>query len=352
MEYTEGPGQHSGLGIFAVFAAESAFDGMRHDLLERRIGHQEAVDHAGMIGVGTSELQRSRRAVGFRITGIGGDIGRYLVGRTDHRIETLERVAAVEKRVCPGQVLQVDLRKVKSPPRRHRQPIGYIESVGRVDAGIGVGRVQIDRAEAGIRLVDKHTGAGHEQVLIDRSKFALRRENRGTMIDGGAHYDMVVVPEDLVGVGDLGGATEAVGGGLVIVQFAQEGAAQGVRRRRAIHRPKNRIAVADAEVGVAIAWRNVGAVAVNVLLPEAAVIEIALEGPGVREIMGQGRVDEGKLKLCALRPRIDARPILIEQLDRRCRDVAQDVTGAGEIDMEFGVVAAGADVHIHAVDMR
>ena len=46
--------------------------------------------------IGTSELQRRRRAVRFGITGIGRQFGRDLVGAADDRVEARVRIAAVQ----------------------------------------------------------------------------------------------------------------------------------------------------------------------------------------------------------------------------------------------------------------
>src|ERR1700709_1954463 len=68
--------------------------------------------------------------------------------------------------------------------------------------------------------------------------------------------------------------------------------------------------------------------------------------------MVQTCVEKRKLKIGALRPGIDTRPALIEQLDWRSRDITQYVVGAGEVDVQFGNVIARANVDIHAVYMR
>ena len=89
-ECAEPPGDLPGLLVRPETAAQPRFEGMRHHLLERRIGDQEIVDHAGCGGAGTAELQWRRGAVGFGIAPIGGDVRGDLVGRADHRIEMFD----------------------------------------------------------------------------------------------------------------------------------------------------------------------------------------------------------------------------------------------------------------------
>src|SRR6266481_9998710 len=68
--------------------------------------------------------------------------------------------------------------------------------------------------------------------------------------------------------------------------------------------------------------------------------------------MAQARVEERELKMRRLWPCPDARPFLIEQFDRSGYDGAEHVVRPGEVDVEFGLVVARADIHIHAVQMR
>ena len=100
-ECAETPGNLPGSFDRPETAAQTGLEGVRHHLLERRIGDQEIVDHAGRGGAGTAELQRRRRAVGLRKARIGGEVRGDFVGGADHRIEMLEMIAAVEQRLAP-----------------------------------------------------------------------------------------------------------------------------------------------------------------------------------------------------------------------------------------------------------
>ena len=103
---------------------------MRHHLLERRIGDQEGRDDAGMRRIGAAELKRGRRAVGFRIAGVGGQPGGDLVGGADDRIETIIGVVAVEQ--AAELVLQDNVRVVESAAGGDRESLGDVERVERV----------------------------------------------------------------------------------------------------------------------------------------------------------------------------------------------------------------------------
>ena len=305
--------------------------------------------------IGAAELERRRRAVGFRVVGVNRDVRGDLVGRTGHRVEALELVAAVEERILAGLVLEIELRKIEPAACRNRQPVRYIESIGGVQPRVGIPRVQTSQALAFVRIVDEDSRPLCQQgVWIHHPELAARRELRVAMIDAGADDEMVVVFEHLVRAGELGGAAESVGGNPVAVDFAQDRSAEGVRR---CHTPDDTVcqrvgSVIKAQVDTVIAGRCVGAVAVVVALPEPAVIHVALERQSIREVVGQVRLQERELKVRVLRTRPHARPALIEQVDRRGCDVRENVVGAGEADVEFGLVVAGADVCIHAVEVR
>ena len=55
----------------AMAAAEASLPGVGDNLFQRRIGHQEGCEDAGVRRVGATELQRCGRAVGLRVASIG-----------------------------------------------------------------------------------------------------------------------------------------------------------------------------------------------------------------------------------------------------------------------------------------
>jgi len=85
-EGAELPAQRSDIQFLG--AAEAGLDGAGDDLLQRRVGNKKRGNDAGMCRIGAAKFERRRRAVGFRIAGIGGQLRRDLVGTADDRIET------------------------------------------------------------------------------------------------------------------------------------------------------------------------------------------------------------------------------------------------------------------------
>jgi len=57
---------------------------------------------------------------------------------------------------------------------------------------------------------------------------------------------------------------------------------------------------------------------------------------------------ECELEMRGLRPSIDARPSLAQHFDGGGRDSAKEIIGAGEIDVILGLVAAAAEIEVHA----
>ena len=122
--------------------AEAQLERVADDLLERRVGGEEVVDDAGESGAGATELERRRRAIGHRISGIEVDVRCDLVGEADGRIEMeVVRVTAEESVV---RALETDPGEIETPAAGQRQAIGRVERVERVDADIGV--VRLDRS--------------------------------------------------------------------------------------------------------------------------------------------------------------------------------------------------------------
>ena len=97
---------------------------------------------------------------------------------------------------------------------------------------------------------------------------------------------------------------------------------------------------------------DIGVVAVDMPLLETADIEIALQRPGFR--CRNFAVERDKLHVVPrrLRPGVDRLAVLIEQLDRRRPDHTEIVPGDGADRVDFGAVAAPADVAVEASDLR
>ena len=97
---------------------------------------------------------------------------------------------------------------------------------------------------------------------------------------------------------------------------------------------------------------RVRAVAVDVGLVEIAEISIRLVGPGIARLPARACGQEGELVLSGLRNGIDARPILGEKLYRGRGGGAEIIIGAGEGDVELGLIAAGAEIDVDTPQRR
>ena len=94
------------------------------------------------------------------------------------------------------------------------------------------------------------------------------------------------------------------------------------------------------------------AVAVDVGLVEIAEIRIRLVGPRIARLPTRARGQEGELVLRGLWNCIDARPVLGEKLDRGRGGGAEIIIGAGEGDVELGLISARAEIHVDAPQRR
>ena len=153
--------------------------------------------------IGAAQFQRGRRAVGFGIAGIGGQSGRDLVGAADDRIEARVGIVAVQRGA--DLVLQADIGDVEAAAAGDRERIGDVEGVERIKPGILVGGAQRDRADRdGIAgLAEKYSAAADDKVRTDGAELGAGREVGDAGIETGADHEMIVVAEQLVGIGRL-----------------------------------------------------------------------------------------------------------------------------------------------------
>src|SRR5262249_22060119 len=119
---------------------------------------------------------------------------------------------------------------------------------------------------------------------------------------------MIAVSEHLPCACRLERTTVAVGRCPVAVNFSEEGARRNVIGRRLIDIDGGH-AAADAQLARKrscwITRLPVGAVAVDVALPETAIVADALHRERVGRLPTAGRFEEGELKVRGLRRRID-----------------------------------------------
>src|SRR5215469_17458401 len=120
------------------------------------------------------------------------------------------------------------------------------------------------------------------------------------MVDTHSHRYMIAVSEHLPRACRLERTTVAVGRRPVAVNFTEEGARRNVIGRRLIDIDGGH-AVADAQLAgersTGITWLPVGAVAVDVALPETTIVADALHRECVGRLPTASRFEEGELKM-------------------------------------------------------
>ena len=97
---------------------------------------------------------------------------------------------------------------------------------------------------------------------------------------------------------------------------------------------------------------DVGRIAVDMGLIERAEIDVALEFQRARFDVGPGQSKHRHLVLVRLRNRIDAAPVLLQQLERGRRGGAEEIVAGGQVEMHLGAVGAVADVAIDPANLR
>ena len=192
-------------------APETQLESVADHLLELRVRNQKIVDNARVVGIGATELERRRRAVGHRVSRIEVDVRRDLVGQADRRIEVEEGRVAVEKSAV--RALKIDPREIETRAAGQRQAVGRAERVERVEAGIEVGRMDRDRRQKAVRLVDQVGEADHRErrvvVVEECAELAVAGETRPAVVERRADRESVVVAVNLVRVDGLHGCRQA-----------------------------------------------------------------------------------------------------------------------------------------------
>ena len=238
--------------------ARAKLDRARDDLLQRRIGHEEIVDHARTVGIGAAEFEWRRRAIGFGIIREEREIRRNPERRPGRRIEAAVTPPAVER--CRDLVEQRDLREIVAAADRHGQLFGDIERILHIDAVVGVTRLDRDGLDAARRLHHAPAESGDAKIGLDHADFFVRAEMRPAAIEAEAERQPIGVTEYAIGIVDLRADAHGARARPGAVERAVLGAGQeiGDRGRRA------RI-VAERRRAAGI---EVGDIAVDMLLIE------------------------------------------------------------------------------------
>ncbi len=204
---------------------------MRHDLLERRVGGQEAFEQAREVRIRAGELGRRRRTVCLGVAGVERQAGLDQIRAADHRVEALEGVVAVELRRVAGVVGDLHAGEVIAAADRQREVARQVDRVGEVDAVVVVERRQIARRNL-VGLNEENPEAVDDELGCERAE-----RGRGTVADvavivAGADQELVLVAGDVVLVHGLPGEAEAVGELRGLIERAER--VGDVRRDRAV----------------------------------------------------------------------------------------------------------------------
>src|SRR5262249_35343732 len=88
------------------------------------------------------------------------------------------------------------------------------------------------------------------------------------------------------------------------------------------------------------------------LLVKPAIIEIALDGPMVRDGVAAIERDQRRLVFGGLRPRVNGAIVVGEQLDRRWSDHAEEIVCRGLGQMNLGIGGLPAEIAVEARQPR
>src|SRR5262249_53190272 len=217
-------------------------------------------------------------------------VRRQFIGRADHRVEARELMAAVE--IGAELILEPDLRQVEAPARGQRKPCGEIDRVSGVEAIIGVASLEIDRRDWS---PEDDAGPGDEQVAANGAELTCRIEPHIAVIEARPNHELIVAPEQLVTVGGLHRATDRLRDRPGAIERTRNGTTQNIGDLDTILVEKWSRGVSKAQPWARDAGLGVADIAVDVLLPEAADIGVALDRPGVAQPVAAGRIEERKL---------------------------------------------------------
>src|SRR5438552_10155599 len=110
-------------------------------------------------------------------------------------------MVAVELRA--DLIFQLNARMVEPAATRDRESIGHIEGIERVEPAVAVGGAKSDRTNRNRSAgwPEKYAAAADDEVWTDCAQFCAGPETGDAGIETGADHELIVVPEQLVGIG-------------------------------------------------------------------------------------------------------------------------------------------------------
>src|SRR3954454_16746144 len=144
---------------------------------------------------GSAQPSSSRGAIGFRIAGVCAQFRNDLVGTADDRVEPLIGTVAIERGA--NLILERDTRIIEPSTRRHRECIGDIEGVERVEPAVLIGGADRDGTKRHriARSPEKYAASANNEVGADGTEFGARRKIGHAGIERRSEHELVIVPE-------------------------------------------------------------------------------------------------------------------------------------------------------------
>ena len=165
---------------------------------------------------------------------------------------------------------------------------------------------------------------------------------------------MVVVPEQLIGVGGLQRHARRRRARRRSVDLSQCGTGiEGIGELGPIQAVCRRAAVAKAkQCRIGVAGLGPGRVAVLGLLIEDPHMGDTVDRPGRRDLDLAGQIDIADAVVRGLRRSVGGAVILLQQFDRDGRGRTEVILGRAKVEVKFSLVALGADIAIEAANVR
>src|SRR5208282_2567989 len=288
--------------------------------------------------VRAAQLTRCRRTIAFRPSDIGRGIVRDLVCQADTWIEVGVRIGAIELGGDTGLIRQPDQSEVE-PTAQGRSKAGRdVEGVGGIRAEIAVGaddtrrrfdRWRCSRAEA---LIDDLTRAEDRELRQQRTEFAVSRIAGNAVVPGETDHQIVFSVKNRIGDFRLKAGADSIRVGHRDVDFAgcrpwrQHAGWHLIAVRIEQYIGRIKVLSFEAEkVAVVGAGRDVGQVAVDQMLVEMPIVDVAGEQLKIARLVRSSELYQFRLVMYRLRNSEIGSYILGELLYRRRPGRAEDI---------------------------
>ena len=203
-------------------------------------------------------------------------------------------------------------------------------------------------------LTEKYSAPANDVVRADCAEFRAGREVGHTGIETGADHEVIVVPEQLVGIGCLqrdAARCRMSRRSIVLSQhrvriegIGKLNSVQAVCRVDAVTKTKQRrIGVA----GLRSRW-----VAILHLLIEDPHMGDTFDRPGRCDLDLPGQIEIANAVVQGLRRGVGGTIILLQQFDGYRRGRAEIIFGRTHVEVEFSSIVLGADVAIETANVR